>query len=163
MGTYVKKSCSKCGFSIQPYTRDTRYDKLKIQNPFSKCPKCGTTLIDKHCKEIVMFKDLDYVIYFGYRLLWDATLLSFLGAFVIIMLINVLFKKDFGNLTVFIITMIPFYVLFFLKFKKEFMEEKEESLKRTRNSKYLKSLLDSNLITKEKYDKFIETYKMDNE
>ncbi|MFH1792147.1 MAG: hypothetical protein ABH819_00700 [Patescibacteria group bacterium] len=47
MGVYIKRSCPKCHFVLEGYTRNY----IAIAKPFVVCPKCNTFVIFSNCNE----------------------------------------------------------------------------------------------------------------
>lgn len=148
MAIYVTKRCNNCGYIIQPRKSSTG---LNMGHPFVKCPNCETLQLDGEKKEYIMWKPFDYLAYFIPQLL-----VSWLIGFLIGGLIWG-FIDDSNSLLLWIpciVIMIAYMSLVYKGFK----EEKIESIKRTKNQEYLEEIYKYNLITKKKYDEFIDLY-----
>jgi len=150
MAVYVTKRCGNCGTITQPRHRDD--EGFKIGNPISRCYNCGTILIDTSKKEFIMFKPIDYVKYFIWKILvgW---LIGFLVGGLTMLLID--------NVTLLWIICIIIMILWFMLALKQFNEEKLDSIKRTKKYEYLNELYLTKCITKKQMDDFIELYNVE--
>lgn len=144
---YTKKSCSNCGYEIQPLKVDN--NDFEIDVPYSRCPRCGTYLIDKQKQEYIMFSWLSYVRYFGWMPLYGAVVGLLIGG-----LIALGYEEATSTAppkVIFVISFLAMTALFLLLRYRVFKKEKKASIERTSSSSYLKMLLDMGLITVEKY------------
>lgn len=148
---YVTKKCGKCKYTI--VSRRSGY-MPEIGNPFIKCPKCGAWQVDGEYKEYIMWKPIDYVKYFTYRLLGDIGIASIFSIIFLILSQYLNINEEMEK----ILLIVPALTALFLLLKSTyntFLKEKEESNKRLlEDKKYLDLLYKSNLITEEKYKEF---------
>ena len=150
---YQTKTCTKCGYKIQ--NRQVRDEKIQIDSPFIKCVNCGSILIDSSKKEYIMGNKLYYIWYLvsntlGYGAMFGLLLYGiFMAVFELEDVIWPMFLM-FGLSS----------ALVFAFLYNDFCEKKESSIERTKDLKYLKLLLDYNLISRIQYEDFIEEYNL---
>ena len=148
---YITKKCGKCNYKI--VGRRSGYMPGSMGRPFIQCPKCKTWQIDKEYKEYIMWKPIDYIIYFGANILGNIVIIFFLA--IMLSLIAGTLGLDFNNNTLHITFSLALIIIFILLLRSTyntFLKEKEASDERVIKDKdYLKLLHDSHLITEEKY------------
>ena len=147
MGKYVTKRCNKCNEYIAHFQPTSG---TKFCSPFVKCSNCGEVQIDRECKEYIMLNAVDY-----FRL--------FAGVGGIGLIIGIIIDFCFASLTNSgtvqqIFTWVCGILAIYLYYSKKFTNDKEASIKRLRDKKYLKQLLDNKLITKKQFDNFNQKY-----
>ena len=150
---YQTKTCTKCGYKLQ--NRQVRDEKIQIANPFTKCPKCGTLLIDNSKKEYIMGNKISYA--------WYLVSNSLGFGFLIGLFILGIFMTMFENFNFFIALILSFGIScsgMFIYLYNDFCDKKESSIERTKDLKYLKLLLNYKLISQKQYDDFVEEYNL---
>ena len=139
---YTKKTCSCCGYVIQPLKHDN--NDFELGQPYTRCPRCGTYLIDKKRQEYIMFNWLSYIKYFIWSPIYGGMIGLVIGIFPIAFLEENLASELFSA-SIALAVFIPALIFLFLRYR-YFRSEKVLSLKRTKDVSYLKVLLSLNLI-----------------
>lgn len=151
---YITSKCTNCGQILRLRERVTSSDMELFGKPFSICPKCGIILINNH-KEYIMMSKFDRIKYHISSILWAALFGVLIGGWIG----TSIFVEDKTLAIVSIIVgVIAFELLFYWRCEVNFNEQKNKSIERTRNKEYIDTLLGIGLISKEKYDDFVQQY-----
>lgn len=151
MGTYRKKYCPNCKNVIKGWEHND--GTLRMGNPLLICSKCHTILVDNQMVEYVMFTP-----WLKFRFLfWREVASIFLSLIIGAIVSYLFFGENFNFIEVLIISIVPWIILY-IRGKRTFENEKDESLKRTNNKEYLRNLCITGLISVEKYEKMLDYY-----
>lgn len=151
---YISSRCSKCNFLIRPYSRANSKDMETFGIPFDVCPSCKSVLRNGH-KEYIMMSKLDIFKYYIPSAIFGPVIGLFVGG-----IVGSLLFQD--NRTGFIISLILgaliIEILFLRSCNKNFNEQRDKSIERTRSKRYLDTLLYLNFIDDQQYDDFTDLY-----
>lgn len=160
MGRYTTESCPHCNAVIRGW--HSNQGTLKIACPFIRCPNCGAILTEDNKIEYVMFEAWDYIKWFSPTFI-GGIFLSAVAAAAVATLVGprLLPSPREGSLIgspLFFACWATIYILFIALSFRKFMKEKRESLERTRDPRYLETLLQAGLLTPDQHKRAREYY-----
>ncbi len=162
---YITSKCPNCGYTLRFMDREKASDMELFGQPFTICPSCRNILKNGH-KEFIMMSSFDRIKYHIPSIIWAVIIGAIVGILVVegvgsLFLGGKTLSED-ETRTIMIIGMIVgviiFELLFFWRCEVNFKKQKEQSIERTRDKEYLDTLLGIGLISKERYDAFIQQY-----
>lgn len=135
---YVKKSCPKCGATIQNWKSDAESTMLNIGVPFEQCQNCKEFLIKPNTKEVNMLTFSDYIIMFIRDSFLTLLFCLFISSVISLFFSNLLELTDEQSASLLGVVTIICVIIYLFSYIKQFKKEINSSKERLKNKEYAK-------------------------